>query len=87
MAKKATIMIVHETEPVNCIVSTVEHAAEWIAQYDGVHYAPDPEDDFGNDLLKYTDCIAVDITGMDPMPGLGLGWRYVNGEWIAPSTD
>lgn len=87
MANRATIMIVHEGEPVNCIVTTEEYAEEWIAKYDGVHYALDPEDEFFQDLLKYTDCIAVNITGMDPMPGLGLGWRYVDGEWIAPSTD
>jgi len=27
---------------------------------------------------------AVEVTGMDPMPGLGSGWSYLNGEWVAP---
>lgn len=30
------------------------------------------------------DILCVEITGMDPMPGLGAGWTYVDGEWIAP---
>jgi hypothetical protein len=27
---------------------------------------------------------AVEVTGLDPMPGLGNGWTYVAGEWLAP---
>jgi hypothetical protein len=26
---------------------------------------------------------AVEVTGLDPMPGIGTGWTY-NGEWVAP---
>jgi hypothetical protein len=29
---------------------------------------------------------AVEVTGLDPMPGLGLGWTYVDGAWVAPVT-
>jgi len=45
---------------------------------------PDPEDDFGTEFVTLTDCIAVDVTGMDPMPGIGIGWKYVDNEWIPP---
>jgi hypothetical protein len=27
---------------------------------------------------------AVEITGMDPHPGIGTGWTYVDGEFVAP---
>jgi hypothetical protein len=27
---------------------------------------------------------AVEVTGMNPMPGLGTGWSYVDGAWVAP---
>jgi hypothetical protein len=26
---------------------------------------------------------AVEVTGLDPMPGVGTGWTY-DGEWVAP---
>jgi hypothetical protein len=26
----------------------------------------------------------VEVTGFDPMPGVGNGWTYVDGEWVAP---
>ena len=26
---------------------------------------------------------AVEVTGLDPQPGLGTGWTY-DGEWVAP---
>ena len=27
---------------------------------------------------------AVEVTGLDPMPGVGAGWTYVKGAWVAP---
>jgi hypothetical protein len=27
---------------------------------------------------------AVEVTGLDPMPGVGNGWSYVKGKWVAP---
>jgi hypothetical protein len=27
---------------------------------------------------------AVEVTGLDPMPGVGTGWSYVDGVWVAP---
>jgi hypothetical protein len=27
---------------------------------------------------------AVEITSMDPKPGMGNGWTYVDGEFVAP---
>lgn len=26
----------------------------------------------------------VEITGLAPKPGLGNGWHYIDGEWVAP---
>jgi len=26
----------------------------------------------------------VEVTGLNPMPGVDAGWSYVEGEWIAP---
>jgi hypothetical protein len=26
----------------------------------------------------------VEVTGMDPMPGVDAGWSYVKGKWVAP---
>jgi hypothetical protein len=28
---------------------------------------------------------AVEVTGLDPMPGLGAGWTYSGGLWVAPA--
>lgn len=27
---------------------------------------------------------AVEVTSLTPQPGVGSGWTYVNGEWLAP---
>ena len=40
------------------------------------------EGKLGNDWLK-ANPNAVEVTGLDPMPGLGTGWTY-DGEWVAP---
>jgi hypothetical protein len=37
----------------------------------------------GNDWLKINPN-AAEVTGLDPMPGVGNGWTYVNKKWIAP---
>jgi hypothetical protein len=39
-------------------------------------------DDAGPDVFSTT---CVEITGMDPQPALGLGWTYVDGEFVAPT--
>jgi hypothetical protein len=38
----------------------------------------------GDDWLK-ANPNAVEVTGLDPMPGIGTGWTY-DGEWVAPVT-
>jgi hypothetical protein len=86
MAKMSTVVIVKGTEPVNTIVLTEDTVAGWIANYDGKCVVPDPEDDFGTEFITLTGCIAVDVTGLDPQPGVGTGWTYVDGVWVAPVT-
>lgn len=27
---------------------------------------------------------AIETTGLENTPGVGVGWKYVDGEWIAP---
>jgi len=87
MAKMITAIIVKDTEPVNAIVLSDDYAEEWFAQYDGTCVVPDPNDDFGTEFITLTDCIAINVTGLDPMPGVGNGWLYVNGEWTAPIIE
>ena len=84
MAKMAIAIIVKDTEPVNSVCLDQETAADWLANYDGTTVVADPEDDFGTEFITLTGCIAVDVTGLDPMPGIGNGWSYVDGEWIPP---
>jgi len=84
MAKLITAVIVNGSEPVNMVALSDANAEEWFASYDGVCVVPDPEDDFGTEVKKLTGCVAVNVTGMDPMPGVGNGWSYVKGAWVAP---
>ena len=84
MAKMAIAIIVKETEPVNSVCLDQETASDWLANYDGTCVVPDPEDDFGAEFITLTGCIAVDVTGLDPQPGVGTGWTYVKGAWVAP---
>ena len=28
---------------------------------------------------------AVEVTALDPQPGVGTGWTYVKGAWVAPT--
>jgi hypothetical protein len=84
MAKMITAMIVKGTEPVGAYVISDDNSVHWFANYDGTCVIPDPEDDFGTEFVTLTGCIAVDVTGLDPMPGVDTGWTYVDGEWIPP---
>lgn len=84
MAKMSTVMIVKGIEPVNSVCLTSDNVASWLASYDGTCVILDPDDDFGTDFITLTGCIAVDVTGMDPMPGVGNDWTYVDGVWVAP---
>jgi hypothetical protein len=84
MAKLVTVIIVKGIEPVNIIALSDDSAEDWFANYDGTCVVPDPEDDFGTEFKTLTGCVAVDVTGLDPMPGVGNGWAYVKGAWVAP---
>jgi len=84
MAKMILAMIVKGTEPVGCYVLSDENSADWFANYNGECVVSDPEDDFQTEFITLTGCIAVDVTGLDPMPGIGNGWTYVKGKWVAP---
>lgn len=84
MAKIASVVIVKGSEPVNAVCLDQATASEWLANYDGTTVVPDPDDDFDTDFITLTGCVAVDVTGLDPMPGVGNGWSYVKGKWVAP---
>jgi hypothetical protein len=84
MAKMITAIIVKGTEPVNVVALSSEDAADWFANYDGTSVVPDPNDDFGTEFVTLKGCKAFDVTDLDPMPGVGNGWKYVKGEWVAP---
>jgi hypothetical protein len=84
MSKMSTLIIIKDTEPINTLCFRQEDVAIWLANYDGTCVVPDPEDDFGTEFITLTKCIAVDVTGLDPMPGVGTGWSYVKGKWVGP---
>jgi hypothetical protein len=84
MSKMSIIILVKDTEPRNTLCFRSEDVTDWLADYDGTCVVPDPEDDFNENFITLTGCIAVDVTGLDPQPGLGSGWTYVNGAWVAP---
>jgi hypothetical protein len=84
MAKMSTVIIVKGTNPVNSVCLTADTVTEWLEQYDGTTVVADPEDDFGTEFVTLTGCVAIDVTGVEPQPGVGNGWTYVNGEWVAP---
>ena len=87
MAKMATAIILKDTEPVNAVCLDQANVSDWIENYNGETVVLDPEDDFGTEFITLTGCVAVDVTGMDPQPGLGTGWLYVDGEWGAPIVE
>jgi hypothetical protein len=84
MAKMSSVIIVNGTEPVNAVCLDEANTVDWLANYDGTCVVRDPEDDFGTEFITLTGCIAVDVTGLDPQPGVGNGWTYVKGAWVAP---
>ncbi len=84
MAKMITAVIVKGTEPVNSIVLSSDNADEWFENFDGTTVISHSEDDFGTEFITLTGCVAVNVTGLDLMPGVGNGWSYVDGEWVAP---
>lgn len=84
MSKMSSVILVKNTQPVNALCFRSEDVAGWLATYDGTCVVLDPEDDFQENFITLTGCIAVDVTGLDPMPGVGSGWTYVNGAWVAP---
>ena len=77
--------IIHGTDIVNVVVLPPEERGDaWLASYDGVCVILDPEDEYQELRLTLTDCIAVEITGMEPEPGAGGGWSYEDGVFVAP---
>jgi hypothetical protein len=81
-----TAIIVQAGQPVNVIVLSPDPAAAaaYCANFDGTCVISDPSDEYGTDFVTLTGCVAVEVTGMDPMPGVGSGWTFVGGEWVAP---
>lgn len=84
MAKMATVIIIKDTQPVNAVCIDQANVSDWLANYNGDTVVPDPEDDFRTHFITLTGCIAEDVTGLDPMPGVGNGWSYVKGKWVTP---
>jgi hypothetical protein len=84
MAKMAIAIIIKDTEPVNAVCLEQENVTNWLDNYDGTCVVPDPEDDFGTEFITLTGCVAVDVTDLEPQPGVGTGWAYVDGEWVPP---
>ena len=37
--------------------------------------------------LKKEHDAAVEVTDMDPQPGLGIGWTYVDGAFVPPPAE
>jgi hypothetical protein len=81
-----TAIIVYNGEPVNTVVLSPDPAAAaaYCANFDGNCVVPDPTDEYGTEYVTLNGCVAVEVTGMDPMPGVGTGWTFVDGEWVAP---
>lgn len=77
--------IIHGTSIVNVLVLPPDEAADdWLANYDGVCVVADPEDEYQETFLTLTGCVAVEITGMGPQPGISADWSYENGVFTGP---
>lgn len=88
MAKMKIIVIVNGVEPVNTVALDSDYYLEWLANYNGETVIPDPNDDFKTNFLTLNNCIAVDVTDLNPMPGIGTGWKYIDKKWVAsPSLE
>jgi len=88
MPQLRTAIIIHGTQPVNTVVlpPEPEAATAYCADFNGECIVPDPDDGYGTEFITLTGCVAVEVTGLDPMPGVGTGWAYVDGEWVAPEA-
>jgi hypothetical protein len=86
MSTMSIVVIVKDTQPVGAFCFRSEDVTSWLAGYDGTCVVPDPEDDFNENFITLTGCMAVDVTGLNPQPGVGTGWTYVDGVWIAPEV-
>jgi hypothetical protein len=84
MSKMSILILVKDTEPRNTLCFKSEDVSDWLAGYDGTCVVLDSDDDFKENFITLTGCTAVDVTNLDPMPGVGTGWTYVNGAWVAP---
>ena len=86
MPQMRSAIIVKDGHPVNAIVLPPDPAAAaaYCANFNGTCVIPDPSDEYGTDFVTLTGCVAVEVTGMAPMPGVGSGWTFVEGEWVAP---
>jgi hypothetical protein len=86
MPKMRTAIIVYGTEPVNAVVLSPDPAAAaaYCTNFTGVCIVPDPADEYGTEFLTLTGCVAVEVTHMEPKPGVGSGWTFVDGEFVAP---
>lgn len=89
MPQMRTAIIVKDGQPVNAIVLPPDPAAAaaYCANFNGTCVIPDPSDKYGTDFLTLTGCVAVEVTGMNPMPGVGSGWTFVEGSWVAPQLE
>ena len=87
MPKLRTAIIVHGETPVNVIVLPPDpaEAAEYCENFDGICIVRDPEDEYGTELLHLTGCVAVEVTGMDPMPTVSPDWAYIDGQLVMVS--
>jgi hypothetical protein len=87
MPQLRTAIIVHGIEPMNTVVLDPDPvaAAAYCANFDGKCVVPDPTDEYGTEYVTLTGCVAVEITGINPMPSVGTGWTFVDGEWVAPA--
>jgi hypothetical protein len=43
-------------------------------------------DGFEGDKTLASNPLWVEVTGMNPMPGVDAGWSYVKGKWVAPAV-
>jgi hypothetical protein len=78
-------VIVHGSTLVSVIVLPPGAEGDaYLASYDGAIVVADTDDEYDETFVTLTGCVAVEVTGMDPKPGAGSGWSYVNGSFVAP---
>lgn len=81
-------VIVHGTDLVSVIVIPPgKKGDETLANYNGKARVADVSDEYGETFLDLTGCVAVEITKMNPMPGVGIGWSYIDGTFVGPVID